>query len=129
VTTRIFGILSSALIAVALIGISAASAADFVSASGKKHQQAGIACATCHGTAKPTAAAPAAACVKCHANSNGRYVGLGAKKYTGDGGAVKTVNPHQSHLVELGCIDCHKTHAASVIYCNQCHLFKDMPAK
>lgn len=117
------------LLAVLLVGVHAASAAEFVSASAKKHQQAGLTCVSCHSTAKPTAAAPAAACVKCHATAPGRYAGTGAKKYVGDGGAIKTVNPHQSHLIELPCTECHKTHTASVIYCNQCHLFRDMPAK
>lgn len=111
------------------VGVTTSTAADFVSASGKQHHQAGITCANCHGTAKPVAAAPAEACVKCHANSGAHYVGLGPKKYVGDGGAIKTVNPHQTHLVELPCTECHKTHAQSVIYCNQCHLFKDMPVK
>ncbi len=126
---KIFRVLSLALLVAALIGISATHAADFVSASGKKHQQAGMTCVNCHATAKPAAAAPAAACVKCHANSGPSYVGLGAKPYTGDGGAVKTVNPHLSHLVDLPCTECHKTHSASTVYCNQCHLFKDMVAK
>jgi hypothetical protein len=127
--TRILGLLSAALLLVALIGASATNAADFVSPSGKKHLQLGLGCASCHAVSKPSVAAPASACVKCHANSGDRYVGLGAKKYVGDGGAIKTVNPHQTHLVELPCTDCHKTHAASVIYCNECHAFKDMPAK
>ena len=126
---KICGFLTSALLLVALIGVSATSAADFVSAAGKKHQQAGVTCVNCHASAKPTAAAPAAACVKCHANADGRYVGTGAKKYAGDGGAIKTVNPHQSHLVELPCTECHKTHTASVNYCNKCHLFSDMSVK
>jgi fumarate reductase flavoprotein subunit len=97
--------------------------------SGATDQQAGVTCVNCHNSAKPTAAAAPAACVKCHANADGRYVGTGAKKYVGDGGAIKTVNPHQSHLVELPCTQCHKTHAASVNYCNQCHLFSDMSVK
>jgi hypothetical protein len=31
--------------------------------------------------------------------------------------------------VDLPCTECHKTHVASVNYCNQCHLFSDMSVK
>jgi hypothetical protein len=131
VKTKFILLASMVLLTFAMLAGTAATtgAADFVSAAAKKHQQIGVTCVNCHNTTKPTAAAPATACVKCHANADGRYVGTGVKKYTGDGGAIKTVNPHQSHLVELPCTECHKTHAASVNYCNKCHLFSDMNVK
>ncbi|MDQ2081852.1 cytochrome c3 family protein [Xanthobacteraceae bacterium Astr-EGSB] len=104
-------------------------AQTMVSAAARTHQALGIKCADCHASAKPTAAAPAAACLKCHGNADGIYPGKGRKQYVGDGGAVKSVNPHQSHLVELPCNECHKTHRASVNYCDNCHLFGDMRVK
>ncbi len=107
----------------------AAQAIDFVSAAGQAHQKLGLDCAGCHNTAKPTAKAPVAACLKCHGNADGRYLGKGPKRYAGDGGAIKTVNPHQSHLVDLPCGECHRIHSASVNYCNTCHLFSDMNVK
>jgi fumarate reductase flavoprotein subunit len=106
-----------------------ARAQTMVSAAARTHQALGITCVDCHATAKPTAAAPVSACLKCHGNADGIYPGKGRKPYVGDGGAVKNVNPHQSHLVELPCDECHKTHRASVNYCDNCHLFSDMRVK
>jgi hypothetical protein len=131
VNTRILRLASLLLLFFAMAGgVGTATAADFVSASAKKHQQANVTCVNCHGTAKPVAAAAATACSKCHTSSGEIiYIGTGMKKYVGDGGTIKTVNVHQSHLVELPCTECHKTHTASVNACNQCHAFKDMPLK
>lgn len=100
-----------------------------VSASGLTHQKQGVTCVNCHNTAKPVAKAPVSACLKCHSNAKGRYVGVGVKKYEFDGHTTKELNPHKSHLVDLPCTECHKTHVASVNYCNQCHLFSDMSVK
>lgn len=130
---RFLRLASASLLALFLAltgGADVTNATDFVSAAAKKHQQANVTCVNCHATAKPTAAAPAAACAKCHASSGeALYVGTGLKKYIGDGGTTKTVNVHLSHLVEMPCTQCHKTHTASVNYCNQCHDFRDMPLK
>lgn len=99
-------------------------------ALGQLHTQHGVTCASCHHTAHPTTAASAAGCLACHStpNANGKFLGV-AKQYTFDGGVPITANPHQSHLVELPCTECHKIHTQSVLYCNQCHLIKDMNVK
>jgi fumarate reductase flavoprotein subunit len=111
------------------LGAYAADTRPMVSSAAKVHQQNGIACAACHNTATPTAKAPSSSCVKCHSTSEGKYQGVGVKKYAFDGDTFKEFNPHRSHLVELPCTECHKTHVASVNYCSKCHLFKDMVVK
>jgi hypothetical protein len=130
VKTRLFVVVSLAVLFVAtLAGGYATKAQTMVSAAGQAHQALNMKCADCHATAKPTASAPTAVCLKCHGNADGIYAGKGRKNYVGDGGAVKSVNVHQSHLVELPCTECHKMHKASVNYCDKCHLFSDMRVK
>jgi hypothetical protein len=107
----------------------AGEAKEMVSANALKHQKVGISCAACHNTDKPTATAPVSACLKCHSDGKGKFTGPGAKDYAFDGGVRKKVNPHQSHVTDVSCSDCHKTHVPSVNYCNQCHSFSDMPIK
>lgn len=112
-----------------VVGANAANPA-MVSPSAMTHQKQGVTCINCHGTNVPVAKAPVSACLQCHANSkDGRYVGTGAKKYAFDGHTTKQINPHVAHLVDLPCTECHKTHVASVNYCNNCHLFSDMAVK
>lgn len=97
---------------------------------GQFHQQHHVTCTNCHQTTHPKTAASATGCLTCHStpNANGKYLGT-AKQYTFDGGVPVVANPHQSHLVELPCTECHKVHTQSVLYCNQCHLIKDMNVK
>lgn len=92
-----------------------------------KHMAAGLNCASCHGASAPTKAAAATTCLTCHKpDSTGRFAGSGAKPYAFDGGVTMTFNVHQPHFLEIQCTSCHKIHAASVNFCNQCHLMKDM---
>ena len=54
-------------------------------------------------------------CTKCHDNMDE----LIAKTDKGDG-----VNPHNSHLGDLTCSDCHKMHMESKAACQNCHDFE-----
>ena len=54
-------------------------------------------------------------CTKCHDNIEE----LIAKTDKGNG-----INPHDSHLGELNCADCHKMHTKSVAACQNCHDFE-----
>lgn len=36
-------------------------------------------------------------------------------------------NPHNSHLGDVDCGECHKAHRASVMYCSRCHSDADIP--
>lgn len=60
-------------------------------------------------------------CLKCH-----KLDDIKAKTNYGQ------VNPHDSHLGDLVCSDCHKMHAKSKTACSECHSFefmKKLPAE
>jgi hypothetical protein len=76
-----------------------------------KHKAAGIACNGCHKEAPPAKAVAGSVCVTCH----GAYAALAEK--TGKANP----NPHDSHMGELGCEQCHRVHKPSVSACARCH--------
>ena len=62
-------------------------------------------------------------CTKCHSDMDA----LIAKSDKGNG-----VNPHNSHLGDLTCSDCHKMHKQSKAACQNCHDFEflhNLPAE
>ena len=59
-------------------------------------------------------------CINCHGDAKSLAVRLAPRL------VHKEINPHQSHLVEIDCVTCHRGHAAAEAYCQQCHAF-DMP--
>ena len=76
------------------------------------HAKAGVHCYDCHHEENPTKKAVAAeSCVVCH----------------GDYPAMKAVtrnvkpNPHDSHLGEIPCTECHRQHQPPVVKCLECH--------
>lgn len=76
------------------------------------HSKAGVHCFDCHHEEKPTKKAVAAeSCMTCH----------------GDYPAMKAVtkdakpNPHDSHLGEIACTECHRQHKPPVVKCLECH--------
>lgn len=79
------------------------------------HAKGGLTCVSCHGSPYALDTPPPQKCLECH------------KAYGAD--EVKenspAPNPHQSHLQSPPCSLCHKTHEASVNYCNSdgCHNF------
>jgi fumarate reductase flavoprotein subunit len=75
------------------------------------HTSKGLTCSSCHGEGakKPVAAEQ---CKSCH----GSWRELGNETV-----AVLEPNPHQGHVGELACSECHHAHTASVLYCNICH--------
>ncbi|MGV8084579.1 MAG: cytochrome c3 family protein [Coriobacteriia bacterium] len=60
-------------------------------------------------------------CLKCH----GAYDDLAEKTadYLGQPG----VNPHEAHLGQLPCYDCHRMHDQSQMYCSNCHVDQKVP--
>ena len=80
----------------------------------EKHKNTGITCEACHKEKPPSQAVPTAVCLSCH----GSYSELVEK--TKD---VKPRNPHESHLGDLDCDNCHHVHKPSVNYCGECHTF------
>ncbi|MCR5757474.1 MAG: cytochrome c3 family protein [Selenomonas sp.] len=100
----------------------------------QKHQQAGVACIDCHENGiedkvKETVwyvtddfdDPPAKRhfdnqmCTKCHTNLDE----IVTKTDQGNG-----VNPHDSHLGDLTCSDCHRMHQKSKAACQDCHDFE-----
>ena len=62
-------------------------------------------------------------CTKCHDDLDRIKI----KTDEGDG-----INPHDSHLGDLNCADCHKMHTKSKASCSECHDFdflKRLPAE
>ena len=76
------------------------------------HAKAGVHCFNCHQEEKPTKKAVASeSCMVCH----GDYPAMRA--------ATKDVkpNPHDSHLGEIPCTECHRQHQAPKVKCLECH--------
>lgn len=79
------------------------------------HVKAKVSCHDCHQKEKPsTAAVPDEACMICH----GDYPAM--KALTKDA----KPNPHDSHLGEIPCIECHRQHQPPVVKCLECHAGK-----
>jgi nitrate/TMAO reductase-like tetraheme cytochrome c subunit len=76
------------------------------------HAKAGVHCFDCHQEEKPTKKAVASAsCMTCH----GDYPAM--KALTKDA----KPSPHDSHLGEIACTDCHRQHKPAVVTCLECH--------
>jgi len=76
------------------------------------HAKSGVHCFDCHQEEKPTKKAVASdSCMTCH----GDYPAM--KALTKD---VKP-NPHDSHLGEIACTECHRQHQPPVVKCLECH--------
>lgn len=77
-----------------------------------KHLSKGIQCTSCHNSMPPQGPPKSEVCLGCH---GGSYSAL----------AEKTVkvnpNPHKSHLGEIACTECHRSHDAFRYYCKECH--------
>lgn len=78
-----------------------------------RHQAKGMACATCHKESPPKVAVPAAVCLQCHGD---------AEKLAMKTSDLKP-NPHDSHLADVPCDQCHHGHKASEDMCTKCHSF------
>ena len=80
------------------------------------HQLTGVNCVGCHGKTEKPEALEMDKCVACH-GSTAKLAEKTAK--------VKPENPHTSphYGTELDCNLCHRQHAKSENYCNQCHSF------
>ena len=76
------------------------------------HAKSGVHCYDCHQEEKPTKKAVASeSCMTCH----GDYPAMRAvTKHL-------PVNPHDSHLGEIPCTECHRQHQPPVVKCLECH--------
>ena len=103
-----FAVLVAACLALTLT--TAVSAADKTLAD--IHADRQIPCSACHGTT-PGSPVATAKCESCHGNYD-KLISLTDKG---------NVNPHESHLGEPDCSQCHHIHKKSEAACNQCHDF------
>jgi fumarate reductase flavoprotein subunit len=80
----------------------------------QRHARHGIQCSDCHGADQPLRSPTMATCLQCH----GSYKDVAA--------LTKGLhpNPHDSHMGEVKCKQCHKEHKDSELSCNQCHVFE-----
>jgi hypothetical protein len=80
-----------------------------------RHTAEGMGCMGCHDTDTPGkgAFAETDTCLKCHEGSYDKLAELN--------GSLGPRNPHDAHVGQLDCINCHHSHEASELYCEQCH--------
>ncbi len=75
------------------------------------HLKKGLQCQTCHNPFPPNGAPESKTCLTCH---GGSYAAVAA--------LVKSnPNPHQSHLGEIACAECHRGHESFALKCSGCH--------
>ena len=88
------------------------------------HAKANIVCSGCHGKDLPKAGDTVenARCLECH----GPMDQLAKKTKPKD---LKDHNPHESHLENVACTVCHKSHTESRVYCLECHKGFNMKIK
>jgi fumarate reductase flavoprotein subunit len=82
-----------------------------------KHKDDDTTCRTCHEKGKPYARPGDETCMNCHES----YAKLAESTASLEDIKAGIENPHKSHMGEARCTLCHKNHAASVLYCNECH--------
>lgn len=80
-----------------------------------RHIERGLKCESCH-TTQPPKAVPTSQCQSCH----GGYDKLA--KLTDK----KDINPHDSHVENPACGDCHHGHRKPALLCDQCHQFDNI---
>ena len=78
------------------------------------HHENKVTCAACHGSSYPEEKASIENCEECHGGYDVQ------SELTSD----VQPNPHDSHLGEIRCTACHKSHQESSLVCNQCHEFE-----
>jgi fumarate reductase flavoprotein subunit len=78
-----------------------------------KHKNLGVECSGCHRESPPKQMPGSDVCMGCHGD---------AAKISEKTSKLDT-NPHDTHMGEMDCHQCHKGHQRSVSVCNQCHTF------
>lgn len=80
------------------------------------HARSDVMCSGCHGGVIPKEddTIDNSRCLSCH----GPMEKLAARTTPKD---FPDRNPHKSHLGDMACVVCHKSHEASTVYCLQCH--------
>ncbi|MFA5181094.1 MAG: cytochrome c3 family protein [Syntrophales bacterium] len=78
-----------------------------------RHKDRGLNCSVCHKETPPGKAVHSAVCLGCHGDAEKLAIRTGSKR----------PNPHDTHLGEVACEECHHAHKPSVDACAKCHHF------
>jgi hypothetical protein len=76
-----------------------------------KHIEAGLVCSSCHQEDPPAKPPKMAVCVSCHGDFSAMAEITKALP----------VNPHDSHMDDPDCTQCHRQHQPPVVKCLDCH--------
>ncbi|MFH2047507.1 MAG: cytochrome c3 family protein [Pseudomonadota bacterium] len=82
-----------------------------------KHKDNDTTCKSCHAAGQLYARPGDDTCMNCHDS----YAKLAEETANLENIKAGIENPHKSHMGEARCTLCHKNHAASILYCNECH--------
>ncbi len=97
----------------AAVGLAAAGWAQTKPFLADRHGIKGVNCQSCHKESPPKNAVTSVVCLGCHGDAERL--------------ALKTAgvrpNPHDTHLGEMACEECHRAHKPSVDACAKCHHF------
>ena len=91
--------------------VMSAQASDFLA---DRHATRGVACAACHdgqATPAPGSTVKSETCLSCH----------GPAEKLAERTKKVDPNPHYNHLIDVGCLECHRGHKQSVNMCSSCH--------
>jgi Cytochrome c3 len=80
------------------------------------HARGDVMCSGCHGGVIPKEGDTVDnnRCLSCHGPIENLVAGTAPKDFPNR-------NPHKSHLGDIDCTVCHKSHEVSTVYCLQCH--------
>ncbi len=79
----------------------------------ERHAQRSVACTSCHQTMPPKKDVNSSSCEACHGN----LAKVAARTDKTD------INPHDSHVEVVQCLECHQGHKRPQLLCDQCHEF------
>ena len=93
---------------------------------GGAHASMNFSCTDCHQTDTPDGPPAMKSCLECHAS----YAALATATAPTDvdpADKESSANPHDSHMGQIDCYSCHKTHSQSELICAECHSFEFEP--
>ncbi len=105
----------TAVLAVAFLAFGSQCAFANGSMLADRHGARALKCEMCHKT-QPPKIVKTEDCLACH----GSYEKLAERTDKND------INPHDSHVEDAACTDCHSGHKKPRLLCDQCHEFTNI---
>ena len=109
-----FSMIQKALAACALAAVCASTFAAEQPMLADRHVARGSTCKSCHPSGTP-GPVDIKTCLGCH---GGSYAKLAERTDEAD------INPHDTHIGEADCSQCHSGHKKPQLVCDQCHEFQ-----